>query len=63
VTVAQKEGAIDEDGDAVVEEEADAKDDVVKPPWTACRGSCRIVLSYGSFDVSLFLSSVRRLVL
>jgi hypothetical protein len=37
VTMAQKEGAIDEDGDAVeavVEEEADAEDDVVKPPWT-----------------------------
>ena len=35
--MAQKEGAIDEDDDAVeafVEEEADAEDDVVKPPWT-----------------------------
>lgn len=34
--VAQKEGAIDEDGDvveAVVEEVADVKDDVVKPTW------------------------------
>jgi hypothetical protein len=37
VTTAQKEGAIDEDGDAaeaVVEEVVDDKDDVVKPSWT-----------------------------
>jgi hypothetical protein len=34
VTMAQKEGTIDEDGDAVVVEEADVEDDVVKPPWT-----------------------------
>ena len=37
MTVAQKEGAIDEDGDtveAVVEEVANAEDDAVKPPWT-----------------------------
>jgi hypothetical protein len=37
VTVTQKEGAIDEDDDtieAVIEEEAGAKDDVVKPSWT-----------------------------
>jgi hypothetical protein len=35
--MAQKEGAIDEDDDAVeafVEEEADAEDDDVKPLWT-----------------------------
>jgi hypothetical protein len=34
VTVAQKEGAIDEDVDAAVEEVANAEDDAVKPPWT-----------------------------
>jgi hypothetical protein len=34
--VAQKEGAIDEDGDvveAVIEEVADVEDDAVKPSW------------------------------
>jgi hypothetical protein len=31
--MAQKEGAIDEDGDTV-EEVADVEDDVVKPSWT-----------------------------
>lgn len=37
VTVAQKEGTIDEDGDAVevvVEEVADAEDDAIKLSWT-----------------------------
>jgi hypothetical protein len=37
VTVAQKKGAIDEDGntvETVVEEVADVEDDVVKPSWT-----------------------------
>jgi hypothetical protein len=37
VTVAQKEGAINEDSDAVeavVEEVADVEDDAVKPSWT-----------------------------
>jgi hypothetical protein len=37
VTVAQKEGVIDEDSgavEAVVEEVADAEDDAVKSPWT-----------------------------
>jgi hypothetical protein len=34
VTMAQKEGTIDEDDYAVVVEEADIEDDVVKPPWT-----------------------------
>jgi hypothetical protein len=34
VTMAQKEGAIDEDDDTVVDEEADVEDDVVKPPQT-----------------------------
>jgi hypothetical protein len=37
LTVAQKEGAIDEVGDAVTtinEGEVDGEDNVVKPPWT-----------------------------
>ena len=50
VMVAQKEAAIDEDDDAIeaiVDEEADVEDDVVKPSWTKralglpCLETCR----------------------